>query len=111
MIDRLCGNVEILNPFKSITDTTIELKRWIPHYYSGASKMINFHKQDLEIVANEPKLGKDVVRLLKMSNEELHDEAQQIMIRKLGITKEMADELMQKFAILGELLKMQEKVK
>ena len=99
VIDRLCGNVEIRNPFKSITDRTVELKNMVPLYYSGDSK-IDLSDKDVAIATD--RLGENAVRLLGLRNEELNQELLQLMWQKVsGREREKLELMFGNFADYG----------
>eukprot|EP01084_Bolivina_argentea_P318747 552855_1 len=77
VIDRLCGNVEIRNPFKNITDRTVELKNLVPDYYTGDSKI---QLSDNDITVATQILGANAVKLLSMNNEELDKELLRLIL-------------------------------
>lgn len=65
--DRLCGDIEITNPFKSVTEKNVELKQMVPHHYAGHSKV------RLTEAPLREALGDDAMELLKMSEEEVQE--------------------------------------
>ena len=90
IIHRLCGKVEIRNPFKAISERTVELKRMVPLHYSGYSQ-IEWNDNDV-LIATE-KLGKKAVKQLTMNNQELNMELVKLIVKNLRMkSKELCEE-------------------
>ena len=76
IIDRLCGNVKISNPFKSVKDRRVILKNLTPEHYIGDSKIdvANLTKTEIE---NARKLLGDGILLMTVPNKK-YDSIQDI---------------------------------
>ena len=69
IIDRLCGNVNIANPFKSVKDGRVVLKDMTPDHYVGDSK-INVDNLTQEEIENGKKLLGDDILLMTVPNKQ-----------------------------------------
>eukprot|EP01084_Bolivina_argentea_P043783 80631_1 len=70
IIDRLCGNVKITNPFKEINERRVLLKDPTAYNMVG-DKVAELNNEDIEFMRG--KFGEEVVRLMSLDNHELNE--------------------------------------
>eukprot|EP01083_Nonionella_stella_P106614 307885_1 len=89
IMDRLCGNVQINNPFKDINEKRVLLKDFMAYNYVGDKTALD--ASDIEFVTNT--FGEEVARIMLLDNHQLNGELLQQVVSKCKIPENELNQL------------------